>query len=315
MPRLPDRRRFIPGPPDRLEARALRSTLGISSIRGEVAATTDLVYTHRQGLARKLNLALPSGQAPDGGWPVVLAFPGAGWRAVRRERLTPEVAEFTRLGYALAVVDVAYAGTRAGSRIWPLNFEDARDAVRWMRTNAATYGVNPGQIVAFGESAGANLSLLLGSYPDGKARLDQPASSDIPPEATVSARVQAVVDLYGPADLVPLFRQPKAREKLLTFLGGSPVRYPGRYAAASPITYVSPRSAPTFIVQGTADTTVPLDQSTRLAAAFRSAGVAHRLVTLEGYGHGFQPERGGLDLIPQIVVFLDSVLPGRSPSP
>ncbi|WP_435015671.1 alpha/beta hydrolase fold domain-containing protein [Tundrisphaera sp. TA3] len=301
------RNQFRPAPIDGLEPRSLLSIASpgqIASIRRgpDGRSFPDLIYSGRQGRALRLDLMLPAGDAPVGGWSVILAFPGAGWRSVNRKLLTPEVASFGKSGYAVAVVDVSYAGTQVGTHIWPRNLNDARNAVRWVRANASRFGVNPGQIVAFGESAGANLALLLGNPSD-------PAGS------SGDASVQAVVDLYGPTDLVPLFRQPKARDKLLTFLGGPPDRVPGRYAAASPLGFVSNRSAPTFIAHGTEDATVPQDQSIRLGRALDAAGVANRLVLLPGYGHGFQPNRGDLKLIPQIVGFLDSVLPGRAAIP
>ena len=316
-------RRFVVPDLAGLESRFLPSTAAIAPTawvaprsRAPRSANTfaDLTYTRRAGLTRQLDLAVPTGVAPVGGWPVIVAFPGAGWRTVDRRLLAPQLAGFVRQGYAVAVVDVAYAPERGGPGVWPLNLENARDAVRWVRGNAGRFGVDPNRIVALGESSGANLALLLGSFPDGPALRDQPTASNSSTTNPVSARVQAVVDFYGPTDLLAQFRQPKARDKILTFLGGPPTRWPGRYAAASPLTYISPRTPPTLMIQGTADTTVPPDQTTRLAAALDAAGVANQTILLRGMGHGFQPERGGLDLIPATVAFLDAVLAGR-PAP
>lgn len=320
--------RFRPDPPAPLDPRVLPAApvpWSVAPAVVEVApraatppgATTfaNLAYTGSGAAARRLDLAVPPGPAPAGGWPVIVAFPGAGWRAVDRRLLAPELAGFLREGYAVAVVDVTYAPDRGGPGVWPRNFEDARASVRWVRSHAGQFGVDPNRIIALGESSGANLALLLGSFPDGPAARDRPtlATATAAPDS-VSARVQAVVDLYGPTDLARQFRQPKAKDKLMTFLGGTPATRAGRYAAASPLSYVSPRSAPTLIFQGTDDVTVPADQSIRLAGALDAAGVANRLVLLRGLGHGFQPERGGLDLIPAAVAFLDAVLAGRPAS-
>ena len=57
-----------------------------------------------------------------------------------------------------------YVLSAPGKPTWPLNFEDVQAAVRWTKLNAARFGINPGQVVAMGESAGANLANLLGTY-------------------------------------------------------------------------------------------------------------------------------------------------------
>ena len=108
------------------------------------------------------------------------------------------------------------------------------------------------------------------------------------PTTGVSTQVQAVVDFYGPTDLVAEWNSvPKTRAYLAAFLGGSPDQMPGRYQAASPVTYVNPQSPPVFIAQGVNDTTVPVSQSQELADALQAAGVAHQLVLVPGVGHGF----------------------------
>jgi fermentation-respiration switch protein FrsA (DUF1100 family) len=55
------------------------------------------------------------------------------------------------------------------------------------------------------------------------------------------------------------------------FLGGSPEELPDRYAAADPVRLL-PTGVPVLCVHGEADTTVPLDQSERYAAAAAAAG-------------------------------------------
>lgn len=67
---------------------------------------------------------------------------------------------------------------------------DAQAAVRWLRVNASTYGVDPNRIAVGGGSAGAVTSLLVGW------RSDDPGSSGNPGP---SSRVQAAVSVSGGA--------------------------------------------------------------------------------------------------------------------
>jgi dipeptidyl aminopeptidase/acylaminoacyl peptidase len=131
----------------------------------------------------------------------------------------------------------------------------------------------------------------------------------------VSARVQAVVDFYGPTDLAAVYQQyPRVRGYLTSFLGGPPSRIPGRYAAASPLFHVTPDDPPVFITQGTADRAVPYTQSIALDNALKAAGIREELVLFYGVPHGFQFQVGGGDLAPRIAQFLDSVLNGPTPA-
>jgi dipeptidyl aminopeptidase/acylaminoacyl peptidase len=98
-----------------------------------------------------------------------------------------------------------------------------------------------------------------------------------------------VVDLYGPTDLT---RPMPLLESLGTFtalFGGATLeRAPALYHDASPLFFVTPAAAPTLIVQGDVDTTVPPEQSRALEAALRAAGVPVQYASYAG-GHGVPP--------------------------
>ena len=283
-----------------------------SQDNGGVSIQRDIVYTVDAGQAIKLDLYRPTGTPPPGGWPAVVAFPGGGWRWASKTQYGGVVSSLAKEGFVVAVADYTYSDGSAGSKVWPNDFEDTRNAVRWVRRSATRLDVNPDKIAAEGVSSGSYFANMLGVYPDG------PVSADaVPPNPTgpgtpdgVSARVQAVVDFYGPVDLTNLWRDaPKDQPYLNTFLGGSPTTFPARYAAASVDTYVSPDDPPFFIVQGTADTTVPPSQSALLASDLRQAGVPYRLEYLYGLAHGFQFSiNSNLNLLPQVATFLHQAL-------
>ncbi|MEZ5142844.1 MAG: alpha/beta hydrolase [Acidimicrobiales bacterium] len=72
---------------------------------------------------------------------------------------------------------------------WPAELRDVQTALRWVQDNAATYGVDPQRIGAFGGSAGGNLAMLLGT--------NGPGAAGRPP-------IRAVVSWSGPSDLISL---------------------------------------------------------------------------------------------------------------
>lgn len=272
-----------------------------------------ITYTTPGMATQHLDLYIPAGSPPAGGWPVVLAFPGGGWRWASRKDYGQQVSVLTKAGFAVAGVDYAYAGsTPNGSHTWPVPLEDAQQAVRWARAHAAQFRLNPDQIVAMGDSAGANLSLLLATYPSGPVLTDAPPSGPSA-DARVSDKVQAVVDFYGPTDLTSLYDQ--SRSAVLpyfdTYLGGTPAQYPGRYAAASPLTYVNSSTPPVLIVQGMADPTNLPSQSLALDAALTAAGVPHQLITISWATHGFGLDLAGYNLAGDVANFLDAALSGQ----
>ena len=277
---------------------------------GGVRALMNVIYTNIGGQAEHLDLYMPTGPTPPGGRPVVLALPGGGWRWVRRNDLGVTVSELARYGYVVAVADYAFASSKQGTHVWPTDFEDVRQAVRWLKTNAGRFGIDPGKVAVWGESAGAHLANLLGTYPDGPLiGLNGTPTGQTAPGA-VSASIQAVIDFYGPTDLTTLYPESTKDQPFLdTFLGGPPSRYPAQYADASPVNHVSPATPPFLIYQGTADTANVSSQAAELDQALTRAGVPHTIEYFPGVPHGFRLNPlGNINLLPQILAFLDSSL-------
>ena len=255
----------------------------------------DIVYRDAGGRRPRLDVYLPRlGDAPPPGRPAVVAIHGGGWRGGTKNTYGREVARIAGRGYA--VISVEYVLSGPGRPTWPENLDDVREAVRWVRRHAADYGIDPTRIAAMGSSAGGHLAALLGTT----ARDDDP-----------DARVQAVVDLYGPSDLTGLFRSPGAVMPLRLFLGRDPKEVPDLYSAASPISHASPTSSPTLIIHGEADMLVPVAQSVAMVERLREQGVPARVIVVPRAGHAFGLEVFGRDLVPEIVTFLESAWPRR----
>ena len=130
----------------------------------------------------------------------MIAIHGGGWRSRDKGEFGLRTANaFTPEGYV--VVAPNYVLSAPGKPTWPENFEDVQAAVRWVRGHAGTLGVNPVEIVAEGESAGANLAALLGVY------------STRASGGEVSSSVDAVVAVSTPANLTTLYHQKPMRAR------------------------------------------------------------------------------------------------------
>jgi len=103
---------------------------------------------------------------------------------------------------------------------------------------------------------------------------------------TRAPAVSGAISFYGPVYLADGWREPPrpdplgVRAVLETYLGGTPDQVPDRYAAASPVTYVSKQSPPTLLVYGQRDHIVEVRFARRLEARLRDAGVPVALLEL-----------------------------------
>jgi acetyl esterase/lipase len=307
------RNRFRPAA-DGLEPRALlaapaggaAAVIGATvhaAVKRHALITRNLPYRSDTGGLQRLDVYLPEGAPPKGGWPVVVAIHGGGWRRFSKDEYGPRAAALTRRGFA--VVAPNYTLTAAGRRSWPANIEDVRGAVRWVRKQARAWGFDPNRVAAMGESAGGHLALLLGTMSDRD-----------PPRGAPSARVQAVVDFYGPTDLRTLARDSAAaRGVTIAMLGATEDQEPRRFADASPVRHVDRKDPPVLILHGTADDLVPVSQAEELDAVLTARRVPHRTILLPGLGHGFDFRTRGMDLLGTVTNFLRASLKNPSPLP
>lgn len=135
---------------------------------------------------------------------------------------------------------------------------------------------------AWGASAGAHLALMLGTMEPG----DYQSADD--PNRQLSGKARCVVDFFGPADLRGSACPPAAAMYLMRFIGERPGAAPDEYADASPVTHVTSDDAPVLLVHGERDKLVPLSQSRAMAAALKTAGVAHELIVVKHASHNLR---------------------------
>lgn len=167
---------------------------------------------------------------------------------------------------------------------WPAQVQDAACAVRFLRAHHATYGIDPGHIGAWGGSAGAQLMSLVGT-------MDR-SGFDVGPYLDQSSRLQAVVDMYGPAD-IPAFveRIGRSNHDIQAIWGPVMTSDPTGLRKASPGYWASKDDPPFLILQGDQDSVVPLGDSVAFARRLRAAGVSAKLVIVRRAGHGLS-DRG-----------------------
>ena len=227
----------------------------------------------------KLALDLARPERLDKPVPCIVFIHGGGWRGGNRKVHVPQILDVAKRGYVAATIQYRLSD----KAIFPAQVEDVKCAIRYLRANADKHKLDPNKIGAVGFSAGAHLSLLLGTM-DKQDGLEGTGGY-----AEQSSKVNAVVAYFGPTDLAAEFPDkpldvPDLIEK---FLGGTAADKADAYKAASPITYVDKGDAPTLIYHGTKDALVPFAQATAMAEAMTNAGMPGRVELLIGANHGW----------------------------
>lgn len=221
--------------------------------------------------SQKLDLYLPA--SGDGPFPLVVWIHGGAFSGGDKALAANSAArQLTSRGFAIASLEYRLSG----EALFPAAVLDLKAAIRHLRANAATYHIAPDKIGAWGSSAGGHLASFLG-VTGGVAEFEDAALGN----ASQSSRVQAVVDWYGPADMLQMEPDavaqgcPKfggtghddARSPEGLWLGGKPSSIPAVAIKASPVTWVSADDPPFIIQHGGVDCTVPTNQGRRMRDA------------------------------------------------
>ena len=238
--------------------------------------------------AEKLDLYLPVAPAKGKLSPAVVWIHGGGWTGgVKTENRAKEICTtLAAAGYVAVSVDY-----KLGDRAWPTNLHDCKNAVRFLRAHAAKYQLDPDRIAVAGGSAGGHLALMVGFTGDQPEF--EPAGAATPYPG-VSSQVRAVIDLYGPVNLLTRQEVDEKGTPTGKFRPAGPAKVFGTddptapvYRTASPVTHVTKNVPPVLILHGRIDTTVDRAQSEELAGVLQRHGVPHEIVMVEGAGHTF----------------------------
>lgn len=260
--------------------------------------TEDVIYGRKYGTALTLDVFTPKQNA--NGAAIVWVISG-GWFSTHDAVNAGAVSEYLKRGYTIFAV---VHGSQPKFTI-PEVLEDMHRSIRFIRSRADKYGIDPNRIGITGGSAGGHLSLMQGTAgttgkPDAKDPVDR-----------MSSRVQAVACFYPPTDFLNYGKpgenalgrgvlanfkapfdfhelDPKTKafvpitdeEKILTI---------GK--AISPVNHVSADDPPTLIIHGDADRLVPIQQAELIIDKLKSVGVTSELVVKKGAAHGW-PDMG-----------------------
>ena len=243
----------------------------VSAFVARGAVHIDIEYGVAAGEGLKLDAFVPEGAGP---FPAVILVHGGGWTggdksggAKKNAYMAPMHGALEQAGFAWFSINYRLAPKHR----YPACVEDVETAIRWVKANAAKHRLDPRRNALSGESAGGHLVQLA------MVRMDE------------STRLAAVVPFYGRCDLI-IDQKPGAelRTNLAALFGRKTFDDEARklMTEASPLLHLKRGLPPVLLVHGTADASVPYDQSVAWQKRSRELGLACDFITIKDGVHG-----------------------------
>lgn len=222
----------------------------------------------KEGDIPTLTVYLPPSDQATGA--AVVICPGGGYGHLAMDHEGHQVAQWLNsFGVAGFILTYRHRGTGYGH---PVPMQDAQRAMRLVRSRAKDRGIDPARIGIMGFSAGGHLASTVGTHFD----TGQPGADD--PVERMSCRPDFMILVYPVISFVEPFTHAGSRKNLL---GPDPDK--ALAESLSNEKQVTAETPPTFLVHGTDDKGVPVENSVQFYLALRKAGVP---VEMHLYVHG-----------------------------
>lgn len=248
--------------------------------------TEDVIYGRKFGTALTLDVFQPQ---PANGVGIVLMVSG-GWFSSHESINADFLRPFLNRGYTVFTVVHGSQPKFTITEIVP----DIHRALRFIRHNAARYGVDPNRLGITGASAGGHLSLTMGTQggpgdPKAEDAIDRESSA-----------VQCVACFFPPTDFLNYSRPGEDAVGVGTLKDFKPAFGPRSDTAEerqklgreiSPIYFIHSNMPPMLIIHGDADKLVPIYQVQTFVKGCEAVGSTAKLVVREGKQHGW-PDMG-----------------------
>jgi acetyl esterase/lipase len=226
----------------------------------DYAHDTDISYGEH-GVRNHLDIWRRPDLDRGGRAPVLLQVPGGAWMVgSKRQQAYPLMSHLVELGWVCVAINYRLSPRST----WPDHIIDVKRALAWTKEHIAEYGGDPDWVAITGGSAGGHLSSL--------AALTANDPAFQPGFESADTSVRAAVPFYG---LYDFNGEDSATHPLMAPILGKYVFKRTRaeiadaFRVASPITHVSADAPPFFVLHGTSDSLIPVEQARAFSARLR----------------------------------------------
>jgi acetyl esterase/lipase len=209
--------------------------------------------------------------ASDARAPVLIQVPGGAWTTGNKQvQAYPLMSHMVERGWVCVPVNYRLSPKAA----WPAHIVDVNAALAWVKDHIAEHGGDPGFIVITGGSAGGHLSSLAALTPGEPAFRGPGEPAFRGPDAPAAAPVAGAVPLYGFYDWTN--REGLGHRHGVPHLERRVVQRQITAAReifeqASPMSQVSPSAPPFFVLHGSNDSMIPVEQAREFVRLLRAA--------------------------------------------
>ena len=194
-------------------------------------AKLDVTYAKYGGRTLEMDIYRP--RKAWGALPAIVCIHGGGWAKGNRTNHRNVAQALAERGFVTATISYRLSGEAP----FPAAIQDCKAAVRFLRANAKTYGIDAAKIGAIGHSAGGHLTALLATSGGVQALEGDGGYADF------SSAIQAAVPMGAQTDLLSQrTREISAAEDRgqiwRQFLRGSLEDSPEVYRLASPLVHL-----------------------------------------------------------------------------
>ena len=173
--------------------------------------------------------------------PAVIMIHGGGWRSGNKTQMNALAKEIASYGYSCFTIEYRLSLEAK----YPYGVYDVKNAIKFIKDNAAKFKVNPDKIAVLGCSSGGQMAALIGTTNE------NPAFEDASNQSKSSSKVNAIIDIDG----VLAFRHPESSEgEMASFwLGGSYEEKTENWKNASALSHADKNTPPTLFINSSID--------------------------------------------------------------
>lgn len=236
----------------------LRTTMA----RRRFVAKEHIVSYGPHGRANLADIWRRSDLPRDGKAPVLLQVPGGAWMiGWRRPQAYPLMSHLVSRGWVCVSMNYRVSPLHT----WPDHIVDVKRALAWVKENIADYGGDPNFVAISGGSAGGHLSSLAALTPNDPKF--QPGFEEADTSVAAAVPFYGRYDWYstdapGRAEFVELLQRLVVKKKLRT--------HRDVYLDASPIRYSRADAPPFFVLHGTDDSLIPVEEAREFIEELRA---------------------------------------------
>ena len=252
----------------------------------------DVEYAKVNNVSLRLQIIIPAcrndhfnymGEQENMANPCFVFVQGSAWYPQYVYGNVANLARLAMRGYVCAIVEYRHSGIAS----FPAQAVDTRNAVRFLRSNAKRFGIDPERIIVAGDSSGGHTAVWTGLLHN-----DDSEQNLFP---GVSAEVSGIVDYYGSTSVIAPDSNPTQLKHCLAdspegqVMGGKDLlQNPelARQLSAECNIDENTEIAPVLIFHGTKDRVVNCTGSVILYRRLKETGHPAELYLVKGADHG-----------------------------